>query len=153
MCLLCSSIEEKGDSILWNKPQGRLRLSAVAGCCPKYINESSKVSWHTDSNVKNGCDWLCVADLGNSEALTQTAKERRKKPWRKSFATLHIFTSAGGDRADDAAVMSPAASRRKLRVPCLRICDARRSGSASMWRRLIWVRGPCKLQTVMKHCL
>lgn len=56
-------------------------------------------------------------------------KRKKKKPWRKSFARLHIFTSAGGDQADDGAVMSPAALQRKLQVPCLRICDARWSGS------------------------
>lgn len=129
-------LKKRGDAVLWNKPQRRLRLSAVARCCPKYKNESSKVSWHTDSSVKNGCDWLRVARLGNSEASDTNRKREKKKPWRKSFARLHIFTSAGGGSS----------RRRGCYVTC---CVAKKtpgSLSADMWRSLIWVRAPCVFQ-------
>lgn len=123
-------LKKRGDAVLWNKPQRRLRLSAVARCCPKYKNESSKVSWHTDSSVKNGCDWLRVARLGNSEASDTNRKRGKKKNPGENLSPGFTFSRLlAGDQADDAAVMSPAALQRKLQVPCLRICDARWSGS------------------------
>lgn len=63
-------------------------------------------------------------------------RKKKKKPWRKSFARLHIFASAGGGSS----------RRRVCYVTC---CVAKKtpgSLSADMWRSLIWVRAPCVFQ-------
>lgn len=81
-------------------------------------DESDEVSWHTDSSVKNGCDWLCDARHGNSEGTRQAA-ERKKKNLAKSFYCSHFHMHWSGVWEQTAERLLCHLMRRKVKLQLL----------------------------------
>lgn len=113
---LHETMREKKSSVLWNKPQRQLRLSAITLNCPKYKWDQQSFLTHLQQ-CENGSDWqIHTTEIVRLQDTPQTN-------WAKSFTAwnshMHFSTLRGLSRP---SVMS-AVSQGKVQLLVLSVDD------------------------------